>query len=87
MGKEAVTFCAKYPEIKLVLMDLKMPGMSGLEATRKIIMQNPALTVIAQTAYTATGKSGRRLKKPAVLSFLRKPTRKVEPFLMCWINI
>jgi len=78
-GKEAVAFCAKYPKIKLVLMDLKMPGMSGLEATRKIKMQNPGLTVIAQTAYTAL-ENEEEAQKAGCVAFLRKPTRKVDLF-------
>ena len=32
-------------------MDVKMPVMSGLDATRKIKMQKPNIPIIAQTAY------------------------------------
>ncbi|MEI7983662.1 MAG: ATP-binding protein, partial [Bacteroidota bacterium] len=35
-GKEAVEQCHAHPEISLVLMDLKMPVMDGLEATLEI---------------------------------------------------
>ena len=34
----------------LVLMDVKMPGIGGLEATRKIIRSHPQIKVIAVTA-------------------------------------
>lgn len=34
----------------LVLMDVKMPGIGGLEATRKIIRSHPQVKVIAVTA-------------------------------------
>lgn len=34
----------------LVLMDVKMPGIGGLEATRKIIRSHPDIRVIAVTA-------------------------------------
>ena len=34
----------------LVLMDVKMPGIGGLEATRKIIRSHPDIKVIAVTA-------------------------------------
>lgn len=34
----------------VVLMDLKMPGISGLEATHKLIRANPGIKVIAVTA-------------------------------------
>ena len=78
-GKEAVDLCKKYPEIKLVLMDLKMPDMNGLEATRLIKKQNPDLTVIAQTAYTSL-QNQEEAKAAGCVSFLRKPTRKVDLF-------
>ncbi len=78
-GKEAVSLCAKYPEINLVLMDIKMPGMSGLEATRKIKEQNPDLTVVAQTAYTAL-ENQEEAQKAGCTAFLRKPTRKADLF-------
>jgi PAS domain S-box-containing protein len=78
-GKETVSLCIKYPEINLVLMDLKMPGMSGLEATRLIKKQNPGLTVIAQTAYTAL-ENQEEAQKAGCTAFLRKPTRKVDLF-------
>ncbi len=78
-GKEAVSLCTKYPEINLVLMDIKMPGMSGLEATRLIKKQNPGLTVIAQTAYTAL-ENQEEAQKAGCTAFLRKPTRKADLF-------
>lgn len=78
-GEEAVSLCTRYPEIKLVLMDLKMPGMSGLEATRLIKKQNPDLTVIAQTAYTAL-ENQEEAQKAGCIAFLRKPTRKTDLF-------
>ncbi len=49
-GNEAVDFVRNYPEISLVIMDLKMPGMDGHKATRLIKEMRPHLPVIAQTA-------------------------------------
>lgn len=35
----------------VVLMDVKMPGIGGLEATRKLLRADPAIKVIAVTVY------------------------------------
>ncbi|MFH0999532.1 MAG: PAS domain S-box protein, partial [Bacteroidota bacterium] len=50
-GFEAVEFCEKNDDIKMVFMDLKMPGMDGFEATSRIKKIKPGLPVIAQTAF------------------------------------
>jgi PAS domain S-box-containing protein len=50
-GKEAIDICKSNKEIKLVLMDLKMPVMDGFEASQKIKEFRNDLIIIAQTAY------------------------------------
>jgi CheY-like chemotaxis protein len=54
-GKEAVDYCRDNPDISMVLMDIKMPLMDGLEATQEIRKFRPALPIIATTAYAQTG--------------------------------
>ncbi|MBU8893832.1 MAG: PAS domain S-box protein [Bacteroidales bacterium] len=51
-GIEAVEYCEKNDDLNFILMDLKMPVMSGLEVTRKIKLIKPDLPIIAQTAYS-----------------------------------
>ena len=53
-GLEAVEQCKKHPEITIVLMDVKMPRMDGLEATKIIKSFRGDLPVIATTAYART---------------------------------
>jgi len=48
-GEEAIEL-AKHHEPDVVLMDIRMPGMGGLEATRKLLRQNEDVRVIAVTA-------------------------------------
>ncbi len=49
-GQEAVKFCMESPP-DLVLMDILMPGMCGIEAMKQIKKDNPEIKVLAQTAY------------------------------------
>ena len=50
-GSEAVEKFNKQKSIDLILMDIKMPEMDGLTATRKIRQQSGSVPIIAQTAY------------------------------------
>lgn len=49
-GKEAINLCGVYkPDV--VLMDLMMPGMSGVETTRQIRERYPQIQVVALTSF------------------------------------
>jgi len=54
-GQEAVNM-AKIHNPGLILMDIRMPGMDGYEATDLIKKDNPAIPIIAQTAYALKGE-------------------------------
>jgi PAS domain S-box-containing protein len=61
-GKDAVEQCRAHPEISLVLMDLKMPVMGGLEATQEIKSFRKDLPVIAITAFAMRGDEKKALE-------------------------
>src|SRR5690606_29971798 len=44
-GSEAVHICEKNPDIAMVLMDVRMPILDGLEAAKLILQQNPNLPI------------------------------------------
>ena len=46
-GVETVEICRDNPEINVVITDMKMPGMDGLESTRQIRAMLPNLPIIA----------------------------------------
>lgn len=76
-GIEAVEACQKYSEIVLILMDIKMPLMTGVEATREIKKFRPELPIMAITAYAVSGDEF-RLRKEGFDDYLAKPIQKIE---------
>lgn len=50
-GLEAVEITKNKKNISCILMDIKMPVMNGIEATKQIKAFRPDLPIIAQTAY------------------------------------
>jgi CheY-like chemotaxis protein len=73
-GKEAVELARVTPQIDLVLMDIKMPEMNGLEATRSIKSFRKDLIIIAQTAFTME-EDRRNCSAVGCDDFLPKPIR------------
>ena len=78
-GREAVELCTKNQNIDLVLMDIKMPVMTGIEATREIKKINSQLPVVAQTAYTLNGDY-EKVREAGCDDYIEKPIRKGKLF-------
>ncbi|MCF8227157.1 MAG: response regulator [Bacteroidales bacterium] len=60
-GKEAVEIFANHGNIDIVLMDILMPEMNGIDATRVIKTIDTDIPVIAQTALAMEGDAARVL--------------------------
>lgn len=50
-GAEVIESITNNHEVSMVLMDIKMPVMDGVTATKKIRKIRPDVPIIAQTAY------------------------------------
>ncbi len=70
-GLEAIGVCEDYrPD--LLLSDIRMPGMDGVETFRQLREQIPELTVIFMTAYSASEMT-KEAARCGALSVLSKP--------------
>jgi len=63
-GKEGYEAFINHPEIDLILIDIKLPDINGLELTRKIraSSKNKEVPVIAQTAYAMSGDAKKSIE-------------------------
>lgn len=75
-GKEAVKY-VQDNDFSFILMDLKLPIMSGFEATKIIKEQKPNIPIIAQTAYKSE-KDRKKAFAAGVDYFLTKPINTIE---------
>ena len=73
-GMEAVELCRTHSEISLVLMDIRMPVMDGLEATRKIKEFRKNLPVIGVSANAMAGDKEKSIEAGCD-EYLTKPVR------------
>lgn len=74
-GKKAVSVCKNTQEIDLVLMDIMVPDLNGLEATKKIKQFRRELPIIAQTA-NAMDDDQRKCLSAGCDDYISKPLNK-----------
>jgi PAS domain S-box-containing protein len=76
-GIDAIQVFQDNPDIDLVLMDIKMPGMDGYEATRQIRKFNKNVIIIAQTAYALEG-DGEKAAEAGCNDYISKPINLIK---------
>jgi two-component system sensor histidine kinase/response regulator len=76
-GEEAVEICRSNEAINLVLLDLKMPVMDGLEALKLIKQFRPGLPFVALTAF-AFESDKRNALEQGCTDYLSKPFSKKD---------
>jgi PAS domain S-box-containing protein len=74
-GLDAVNIIKNRKDIDIILMDIKMPVMDGIEATRQIKIMKPEIPVIAVTAY-AYDTDKIRLLESGFDEYLPKPLKR-----------
>ena len=74
-GLEAITMM-KEADFNIVITDIRMPGVDGLEVTRKFKEANSDTTVIAITGYASTQSALALLEEGAII--LPSPSRSMR---------
>jgi two-component system, cell cycle response regulator CpdR len=64
-GEKALHLLQSEPDIKMLISDIRMPGISGVQLADAAVMDNPALQVLLVSAYATHYPTAHRL--------LRKP--------------
>ena len=80
-GQEALNLMRWNKNIDLIIMDVKMPVMDGLEATREIRKLNHEIPVIALTAFYTKNESD-EVRRAGCNEFLSKPVKQKQLFQM-----
>lgn len=72
-GAEAIAFCAAH-EVNVVLMDVVMPEMDGVEATQQIVNLGKPIKIIVLTSFHEQDRVERALKAGATSYLLKNVT-------------
>lgn len=73
-GFDAVDMVKNNNKIDLILMDINMPKLDGIEATRIIKNLNPEIIIVVQTAFILSGEE-RLCQEAGCDEFITKPIR------------
>jgi CheY-like chemotaxis protein len=76
-GQAAVDIVQSNPDIDLILMDIKMPVMTGIDATKTLRDMGLEIPIVALTAYAMTGDRENCLAA-GCNAYISKPVRRVE---------
>ncbi len=73
-AEKAIELIGNLNNIDLILMDLRLPGMNGIDATKKIKQLKPEIPIVAITALSM-GDEERQCRNAGCAGFLTKPVK------------
>lgn len=79
-GIEGLEILKSNPEVKLVISDMKMPGMNGIEFIKLAKQDFPFIRFYILTGFDITKEIANALTDKLILKYFRKPfnTREIE---------
>ncbi len=76
-GQIAVDLATEHPDLDLILMDIKMPIMNGIEATEKIRAIYPNVPIVGQSAFAFANEQEQSIEA-GCNAYLTKPIKRKE---------
>ena len=80
-GLDAINMAESTEKLDIILMDIKMPHVDGIEATKYITSVRPDIPIIAQTAFALEGDKKRCLDA-GCCAYITKPVDKHKLFVL-----
>ncbi|MBF0100404.1 MAG: response regulator [Desulfobacterales bacterium] len=80
-GEQGIQFLSD-ESIDLVITDLKMPGIDGIQVTRMVKQKNPNIEVIVLTGYATVDSAITVLREDGAFDLLLKPLDNIEQFFI-----
>ena len=71
-GKIALEEIEKQDDFSLILMDIKMPVMNGIEASKIITKKKPGIPIVAQSAYISSEEM-KVAMNAGCIDYIKKP--------------
>jgi PAS domain S-box-containing protein len=78
-GEKAIDICRNNPDIDLIFMDIRIPGLNGYETTAQIRQFNKDVIIVAQTAFGLAGDREKSLQA-GCNDHISKPINKAKLF-------
>lgn len=85
-GLETIEFAKKNDDIDVILMDIRMPNMSGIDATKAIRSFNQHIPIIALSAFAMSSEI-EQCKKAGCNDYLIKPVKTNELYNVMQRNL
>ena len=76
-GLQVLSLFKDNPDVSVILMDIKMPEMDGIEAAQEIRKLNANIPIIAQTAYALEDEKN-RCAEVGFSGYVTKPINRRE---------
>jgi signal transduction histidine kinase/ligand-binding sensor domain-containing protein/CheY-like chemotaxis protein len=80
-GQEAIRLTESEKTFDIILMDIKLPGMNGIETMKILKEKNPRQLIVAQTAY-ARAEDEQKFREEGFDDYISKPINSTDLILL-----